>query len=177
MVISHQILGIHLLKSETEAVGARIDPIAEYTNHENEVCNNNNSINRIDKLNTEISEKEACLSSKCVACVASVANIHDKNEKDVPESSKSVASVADNGVTTVGLPEIPCAWCDYKNPIEFDLGNHLLANHRDELLKLPIGKGPMEIRIDYAIQQIKRIMVAQYNEEDEDEDIVEDDAE
>ena len=35
----------------------------------------------------------------------------------------------------------------------------------------------MEIRIDYAIQQIKRIMVAQYNEEDEDEDIVEDDAE
>ena len=163
------------INSETEPVTARIDPIAEHTNHENEVYNNN-SINRIDKLNNENSEKEACLSSKCVASVASVANIYDKNEKDVPESSKSVASVADNGVTTVGLPEIPCAWCDYKNAIEFDLGNHLFAIHRDELLKLPIGKGSMEIRIDYAIQRIKRIMVAQYNEEDEDEDIVEDDA-
>jgi hypothetical protein len=63
-------------------VAARKDPITEYTNHENVVCNNNNSINRNDKLDTEISEKEACLSSKSVASVASVANIHDKNEKD-----------------------------------------------------------------------------------------------
>ena len=59
------------------------------------------------------------------------------------------------------------AWCDYKNTIEFDLGNHLLANHRDELLKLPVGKGSMEIRIDYAIQQTKRMMGAQYDDDDD----------
>ena len=57
-------------------------------------------------------------------------------------------------------PVLPCLWCDYKHHIEFDLGNHLLASHRDERLKLPIGKGSMDIRIDYAIQQTKRMMAA-----------------
>ena len=83
-------------QGETEAVAARIDPITEHTNHENEVCNNNNSINRNDNLNTENSEKEVCLSPISVASVASVADIHYKNEKEVPPSSKSVASVAYN---------------------------------------------------------------------------------
>ena len=68
-----------------------------------------------------------------------------------------------------GLPEIPCAWCDYKNTIEFDLGNHLLANHRSELMKLPVGKGPIEVRIDYAVQQMKRMMGAQYNDDEDTE--------
>ena len=69
--------------------------------------------------------------------------------------------------TQFHLVRLPCLWCDYKHFIEFDLGNHLFANHRDELLKLPLGKGSMEIRIDYAIQQTKRMMVAQYNDEDD----------
>jgi hypothetical protein len=154
---------------ETHAVAARIDPISEHANHEN-VVNNNNSIDRNDnKLNPEISEKEACLSSKCVASVASVADIRDQSENDVSPSSKSVASVASvayNDAALAGLQEIPCAWCDYKHPIEFDLGNHLLANHREQLLKLPIGKGSMDIRIDYVIQQTKRKMAAQYDDED-----------
>jgi hypothetical protein len=87
------------------------------------------------------------------------------NEKEGLSSSKYVS---DNGVTSVGLPEIPCAWCDYKHTIEFDLGNHLLANHREQLLKLPIGKDSMDIRIDYAIQHTKREMAAQYDDEDKD---------
>ncbi len=68
-----------------------------------------------------------------------------------------------------GLPEIPCAWSDYKNTIEFDLGNHLLANYRGELMKLPVGKGSMEIRIDYAIQQTKKMMAAQYDDDEDTE--------
>ena len=91
------------------------------------------------------------------------------NEKEGLSSCKSVAcvaSVADNDATSVGLPEIPCAWCDYKHTIEFDLGNHLLANHRGELMKMPVGNGSMEIRIDYAIQQTKRMIAAQYHDED-----------
>jgi hypothetical protein len=72
-------------------------------------------------------------------------------------------------VALAGLPEIPCLWCDYKNTIEFDLGNHFLENHKEELLKLLVGKGSMEIRIDYAIQQTKRMMAAQYDDEEEDE--------
>ena len=69
------------------------------------------------------------------------------------------------------LPVLPCLWCDYKHHIEFDLGNHLLASHRDELLKLPIGKGSMDIRIDYAIQQTKRMMAAQYEDDDDYDDV------
>jgi hypothetical protein len=34
-------------------------------------------------------------------------------------------------------------------------------------MKLRVGKGSMEVRIDYAIQQTKRMMAAQY---DDDED-------
>jgi hypothetical protein len=155
---------------ETEAVAAQIDPITEHTNHENVVCNNNNSIDSNDnKLNTENSEKTACLSSKCVASVASVVDIRDNIEKDVSPSSKSVASVAsvaDNDAALARLPEIHCTWCDYKNTIEFDLGNHYLENHRDELMKLPVAKGSMEVRIDYAIQQMKRRMAEQYDDED-----------
>ncbi|MGA7898978.1 MAG: hypothetical protein WCA39_08980, partial [Nitrososphaeraceae archaeon] len=115
-----------------------------------------------------INEKDVSPPSKCVASVASVADIRDQSENDVSPPSKSVASVAsvaDNDVALAGLPEIPCAWCDYKHTIEFDLGNHLLANHRGELMKLPVGKGSMEIRIDYAIQQTKRMMAAQYEDE------------
>ena len=48
------------------------------------------------------------------------------------------------------------------------IGNHLLANHKEELLKLPIGKGLMDSRIEYAIQSTKRIMATQYGNEDED---------
>ncbi|HEY7571262.1 MAG TPA: hypothetical protein VH796_07835, partial [Nitrososphaeraceae archaeon] len=173
---------------ETEAVAAQIDPITEHANHEDGVNNNNNnnsnSINRNDILDTENSEKEACLSSKCVASVASVADIHDTNgqinEETAHSLDTSVASVADfhktniaptsaddkGEVIEINSPSLPCPWCDHKEPIEFDLGNHLLEHHKGELLKLPTGKGSMDRRIDYVIQQTKTMMAAQYDDED-----------
>jgi len=57
---------------------------------------------------------------------------------------------------------------DYKHAIEFDLGNHLLANHRGELPKLPIGKGSMDNRIDYAVEMLKSRMAAQYEDDEDD---------
>jgi hypothetical protein len=65
------------------------------------------------------------------------------------------------------LPALPCVWCDYKDHIEFDLGNHLLANHKQELLKLPIGKASMDVRIDHAIQWAKRMMRLGYSDDDD----------
>jgi hypothetical protein len=174
-------------QGETEAVAAQIDPITEHANHEDGVNNNNNnsnSINRNDILDTENSEKEACLSSKCVASVASVADIHDTNgqinEETAHSLDTSVASVADfhktniaptsaddkGEVIEINSPSLPCPWCDHKEPIEFDLGNHLLEHHKGELLKLPTGKGSMDRRIDYVIQQTKTMMAAQYDDED-----------
>ncbi|MGA7898592.1 MAG: hypothetical protein WCA39_06975 [Nitrososphaeraceae archaeon] len=106
-----------------------------------------------------INEKDVSPSSKCVASVASVAD---------SEAITSERHIIDGQVKEAELHVLPCIWCDYKHHIEFDLGNHLLANHREQLLKLPIGKGSMDVRIDYAIQQTKREMAAQYDDEDED---------
>jgi hypothetical protein len=78
------------------------------------------------------------------------------------------ARQAINGEAQVELPLLPCPWCDYKHPIEFDLGNHLLASHREQLLKLPIGKGSMENRIDYAVEIVKSRMAAQYEDDEDD---------
>ena len=59
---------------------------------------------------------------------------------------------------------LPCVWCDYEYPIEFDLSNHLLASHTEALLKLPLGKRSMHNRIDHAIQWAKRMMAMQYDD-------------
>jgi hypothetical protein len=189
--------------AEAEAVATRIDliPEHEYDKDTGVACDNNDSIDRNDnKLCTEINEKGAPPSPTCVASVASVAEIGDNtetsspvnpildskriNEKDVSQSPTcvaSVASVADlhnsdaapSAIGKVDLPVLPCLWCDYKHPIEFDLGNHLLASHRDELLKSPIGRGSMENRIDYAVQRIKREVAASYDDDESDDDVAE----
>jgi len=113
--------------------------------------------------NKRIDENNAPPSSTCVASVASVAGVHD----NVAAASPSQTTYEDKA--KVELPVLPCPWCDYKHAIEFDLGNHLLANHRGELLKLPIGKGSMDNRIDYAIQLTKSRMATQYDDDDEDD--------
>src|SRR5215211_4274855 len=49
-----------------------------------------------------------------------------------------------------------CIFCEFMTSIEFDLDLHLYEEHRMELVKLPIGKGRMDTRIEYAIQEGKR---------------------
>ena len=41
--------------------------------------------------------------------------------------------------------------------VEFDLDLHLYQNHRMDLVKLPIGRGSLDTRINYAIKEGKRI--------------------
>jgi hypothetical protein len=56
----------------------------------------------------------------------------------------------------VGLPEIPYLYCDFKDPIEFDLSLHYLEKHRQNLIRLPIGKSSMDDRADYAVELSKK---------------------
>jgi hypothetical protein len=126
------------------------------------------SVNQISD-GKRINKKQIAPSSKCVASVASVAGVHDS---DTPASPSQTTDGEDK--SKVELPLLPCPWCDYKHAIEFDLGNHLLANHRGELLKLPIGKGSMDNRIDYAVEMVKSRMAAQY--EDDEDDVEENDS-
>lgn len=97
--------------AEAEAVATRIDliPEHEYDKDTGVACDNNDSIDRNDnKLCTEINEKEAPPSPTCVASVASVADLHNSD-------------AAPSSIGKVDLPVLPCLWCDYKHPIEFDL--------------------------------------------------------
>jgi hypothetical protein len=55
-------------------------------------------------------------------------------------------------VEEVGLAAIPCIFCNFKDPIEFDLSLHYLEKHKRELFRLPMGKGSMEERADYAVE-------------------------
>jgi hypothetical protein len=55
-----------------------------------------------------------------------------------------------------------CFWCPrvkQQSPtyIEFDLELHIFEAHRMAMVKLPIGKGNMERRVSYAVNQCKQM--------------------
>jgi|GEM_PF-2034994 len=66
--------------------------------------------------------------STSVASVASVADKHNENS-EVQQTTKPILDKK-NKTEAVRRPVLPCVWCEYKDHIEFDLGNHLLANHK-----------------------------------------------
>ena len=136
----------------------------------NSICNNNTSTNNKQAIlcpPSTINEKTAYPFSTSVENVASVADKREENS-EIHQSTKPNLNA--NKADEVRLPALPCAWYDYKNPIEFDLGNHLQANHKQELIKLPIGKGSMETRVDHAIQWAKRKVRFEYADDDDDDD-------
>lgn len=69
-----------------------------------------------------------------------------------------------------------CFWCPklrHQQPlqqlttyIEFDLALHMYEHHRMAMVKLPIGRGNMQKRIDYAVEQCK-LMTKQLREHPE----------
>lgn len=48
-----------------------------------------------------------------------------------------------------GVIPIVCIFCRFTTCIELDLELHLHESHRIELVKLPIGKGSLDFRIEY----------------------------
>jgi hypothetical protein len=52
-----------------------------------------------------------------------------------------------------GIDPVNCIFCGSKWCIEFDLTQHLLEEHRMDLVELKIGKGKMPIRVAYAIDK------------------------
>lgn len=59
-----------------------------------------------------------------------------------------------------GIIPVVCIFCRFMTCIEFDLGLHLYESHRMELVKIPIGKGSLDFRIEYAINEGRRVGVA-----------------
>jgi hypothetical protein len=63
-------------------------------------------------------------------------------------------------VMTQGIIPVVCIFCRFKTCVEFDLGLHLYESHRVELVTLPIGKGSLDFRIEYAINEGRRVGLA-----------------
>ncbi len=77
----------------------------------------------------------------------------------------------------VGSPDIPCLYCDFKDPLEIDLSFHYLEKHRSNLIRLPIGKSSMDHRADYAVEQSKKRLLESFVDEDENDYADDDDNE
>jgi len=58
---------------------------------------------------------------------------------------------------TATSPQYPCFFCgnDYKTHIDFDMGNHFVEKHKNELNQLPIS-GNRETKIEWLISETKR---------------------
>jgi hypothetical protein len=82
--------------------------------------------------------------------------------------SNRVTSVT--SVTAVP-PQFPCYFCgnNYKTNIDFDMGNHFLEKHKDQLSNYPIP-GNREIKIDYVIAETKRRLSENFSVDDKEID-------
>jgi hypothetical protein len=68
-----------------------------------------------------------------------------------------------------GRPDLPCIYCSYFDCIEFDLSLHYIEKHRQNLIRLPIGKGSIDDRADYVVElSKKRLFESLDDNEDED---------
>jgi hypothetical protein len=96
-------------------------------------------------------------------CDASDAN--DATSRKTETNHKAITKAEE-----VGLPEIPCLYCNFKDPIAFDLSLHYLEKHRYQLIRLPIGKAIIDDRADYAVELSKKKLLESFEDEDEIDD-------
>jgi hypothetical protein len=150
----------------------------------NTLENNNNFVHIINKSSTENNNNNLLSKSD----LSAINTITDTNQPKIytntpyTPSTSDASDASDAPVRTkltqigktkaeqVGLPEIPCLFCDYKDPIEFDLSIHYVAKHRQDLIRLPIGKSSIDDRSDYAVGLSKKKLFESFDDEDEDDD-------
>jgi hypothetical protein len=92
---------------------------------------------------------------------------------DASHTSREAVKLSQNGKTKAeqaGKPELLCIYCDFRDPLEFDLSLHYLEKHRPNLIRLPIGKNSMDNRADYAVELSKKKLSESFDgNDDEDE--------
>lgn len=69
----------------------------------------------------------------------------------------------------VGFPDMPCLFCAYKHPLDFDLSLHYIEKHRQDLIRVSLGKCSIDDRADSAVELSKRKLLESLNEDDEDD--------
>ena len=109
--------------------------------------NDNNSYSIRSITGSENIESSPHLSLGTVTSITSVTKSRSSSVMFSTENRRG-----DNNTLLSSLSKIPCIFCNYSNPIRFDLGLHLIEKHRMELVNLRIGKASMDVRVDHAIE-------------------------
>jgi hypothetical protein len=95
---------------------------------------------------------------KCDASDASVAPYRKGNQNGKTKAEQ------------VGFPNMSCLFCSYKDPLDIDLSLHYIEKHRQDLIRLPLGKGSIDDRADYAVELSKKRVSKLFEDEDENDD-------
>jgi hypothetical protein len=140
--------------------------------------NNNNNYNQLTRLSSDVIAADTANSSQIKSYTYNTYTLVKSDASDASDASIgcSEATAGSSGKTKaeqVGLPELPCIYCDFKDPIEFDLSLHYVEKHKWDLIRLPIGKSSMDDRADYAVELSKKKLLESFegdDEEDNDDD-------
>jgi hypothetical protein len=81
-------------------------------------------------------------------------------------SSKRIKTKAEQ----TGKPELPCIYCNFRDPLDIDLSFHYLEKHRQNLIRLPIGKYSIDDRADYAVELSKKKFLESFKDDDKSND-------
>jgi DNA-directed RNA polymerase subunit RPC12/RpoP len=169
-----------------DIIDQEINDIQSNNNNNNNNSNNNNSNNNTDTDQSVSNYDKPPLTSD-LTIVPTITNQIKLYSNSPYTPSKSDASDASDALTItattqpipkaqskaeqVGLPELPCIYCEYSDCIEFDLSLHYIEKHRQNLVRLPIGKSSIDDRADYAVKLSKKKLSESYDDSDyEDED-------
>ena len=129
---------------------------------------NNNTFSKLDLPVTNTNQPKIYPNTPYTCLKSDASDASDASSATEPSQNQKTKA------EQVGLPEIPCTFCDYKDPIEFDLSLHYLEKHRQNLIRLPIGKGSIDKRADYAVELSKKRLAESFDDDDDDRDDNED---
>ncbi len=161
--------GIIDATASTNLSDVKIDSVTNSSINNNNVnINNINNNKQLSKFSPDIIDTRIKSNSN---------NAYTLSKSDASDASDASTStshkVLENGryaktkAEQAGKPDLPCIYCDFKDPIEFDLSLHYLEKHRQDLIRLPIGKSSIDDRADYAVELSKKKLFESFKDEDE----------
>ena len=158
-----------------KSCGTAIDAATNNSNNNYNNSNNNNNNKQITNLSSDVIPANTASSGQIELYSNNTYTPLKSDASDASDASSILhndLSRAKTKAEQVGKPELLCIYCDFKDPIEFDLSLHYIEKHRQQLITLPIGKSSMDYRADYAVEiSKKKFFESFYEDEDNDDDI------
>jgi hypothetical protein len=146
-----------------------------YNYNYNYNSSNNSNNKQFTKLISDVTPTNAADSSQIKSYSKNAYTLVKSDASDASDAShisREAVKLSQNRKTKAeqaGKPELPCIYCDFKDPLEFDLSLHYLEKHRPNLIRLPIGKNSMDNRADYAVELSKKKLSESFDGNDDED--------